>query len=455
MKILHLEDEKWFHQLILPSLAGHEVVWAETVEVGITKASRESFDLLLLDRNLKEVDSLGVLRDLKVLQPQAAILILSSDGDVSGISRALDLGADDYLMKSPQVHQELPLRIQQTLRTHAAARWSESRRQELRIGSQIVGESIHSDAMRESVSKVAAFETHVLITGETGTGKEVIASEIHRLRGDPLRPLVSLNCGAITEALFESELFGHKRGAFTGATHDREGLVLAAHGGDLFLDEIGELPLSQQVKLLRFLQEGTFTPVGSTQQVRANVRIIAATNRNLEKEVMDGRFREDLFYRLNVFRITTRPLRERVEDIIPLAEFFLKRLGYPHSRITQEAKRILQHHHWRGNVRELHAVIQRACIESLGEDLKAKHILIQNLGASSEIGVLPQTAREIHGNSFRNYVSKAERNYLSVALEILENDTEALSEKLQMSRATVYNRMKALGIPLPSRKRIK
>lgn len=443
-KILHIEDEKWFHTLVKGALPNDDLTWVDSIAKALPLLKEQVFDLILLDRSLSGTDSFKSIQKLVELAPQTTLLVLSSDADGNAIQEALALGAHDYLIKSQSIGEELALRIQVAKKARDSAKILDQQLTAIRNSSKMIGNSTHTFALQEKVLKLAGLDINILITGESGTGKEVLATEIHRLRGDKLRPFVAINCGAISETVFESELFGHVKGAFTGADTHREGLIRVADGGDLFLDEVGELPLSQQVKLLRFIQEGTFTPVGSTKEQTAQVRIIAATNRNLEEEVKKGTFREDLFYRLDVYRIHTKPLRERPEDIGPLADFFTEEYASPGKRINKEAKKILEKQHWKGNVRELSAVIQRALVEAGEDDIRANHIRIQNIDGQPLGLALPKTKSAVSHSSFENFVNTAIRSYLESALELYEDDTLELASALEMSRATVYNKMNKL-----------
>jgi DNA-binding NtrC family response regulator len=441
-RVLHVEDEKWFHDRVRSALEsdGSEVVWAEDTSSALAALRGGAFDLILLDRSLGGSDSFEALPRLRELAPDATLIVLSADTESEVIARALALGAHDYLIKTRSIGDELTLRIGVADR----ARRAMARPEVWHVDSRLIGPSEHTAALREKARKVAPLDIGVLITGESGTGKEVFATEVHRLRGDPRRPFVALNCGAIPESVFESELFGHVRGAFTGAVAHREGLIRAADGGDLFLDEVGDMPLSQQVKLLRFLQEGTFTPVGATREQRAKVRIIAATNAQLEEEVRQGFFREDLFYRLDVYRVHLQPLRERPEDIAPLAEHFARQYGGPRRKVSREACKLLERLEWKGNVRELAVVIQRALVESGGEDLRSAHFQAQNVGL--RVSGLPRSRAAVSGAGYRSFVDAAARAYLEAALDLYSGDTRAVAEALQISRATVYNRIHGLKL---------
>jgi hypothetical protein len=444
--VLHIEDEKWFHQQVKLALKEVQVIWASSIQEGLQVLKHQQVDLILLDRNLSGEDSFESIGKLVDASPGSAILVLSTDAEGGSIEKALQLGAHDYLIKSPKFSEELPIRIKVAIKAKSSDRILNQKWLAPKLDSEMIGVSAHIRALQEKVMRLSELDINVLITGESGTGKEVIASEIHRLRRDNLRPFVALNCGAISESVFESELFGHVKGAFTGASMSREGLLVAADGGDLFLDEVGDLPQSQQVKLLRFIQDGTFIPVGSTKELRSKVRIIAATNKSLEQEVSAGRFREDLFYRLDVYRIHTKALRERTEDIGPLADFFVQKFSNKTAKINKEAKKLLERQVWKGNVRELIAVLQRALVESMGDDIRASHIQVQNIGGSTLQGKLPKLKGDVNPLTFNGYVDSAAKAYLENALNLFEGDTQELAAALSLSRATIYNKMNRLKL---------
>jgi DNA-binding NtrC family response regulator len=452
--ILHVEDERWFHQQVSTWMPEAEWSWAGSLNEARDLLNRQSFEIILLDRHVGSEDGLEFLPEIAALAPGAVCLVVSSDEDGDGIREALEAGAKDYLIKSPDMAQDLRLRIQIARKSLQDERLLRSRSVADSGSSHWIGNSAPSRALKEKARKVAPSDAPVLITGESGTGKEVFAQELHRLRADPKRPFVAVNCGAIPETMFESELFGHRKGAFTGALAHKEGLVRIADGGDLFLDEIGDLPLAQQVKLLRFLQDGTFTPVGSGRMESARVRIIAATHRNLEQEVSEGRFREDLLFRLDVVRVQTVPLRERREDIAALARFFVTRFGGPRKKISKEALALLEKQDWKGNVRELSSVIQRGLIEADDEDLRPGHFRFPaGIASIPKQAKLPLVPGEITGKRYRQFMEHHERSFFESALKLLDGDTLRLSENLELSRATVYNRFQKLGLK-PGKKRV-
>jgi transcriptional regulator with PAS, ATPase and Fis domain len=293
----------------------------------------------------------------------------------------------------------------------------------------------------------------ILITGPNGTGKELVARTLNLQEQQPLRPFIDINCAAIPAALFESEFFGHAKGSFTGSVDNKEGKFKIADGGDIFLDEIAEIPLDLQAKLLRVIQQKVFTPVGSNKEISVNVRVIAATNRNLEEEVRNNRFREDLYYRLTTIQIQVTALRERPEDILFLAEEFLRQ-QLPMGKLAESTKFKLVKHHWRGNIRELHSVIERAVVfakDSKRPTIKPEHILLTRSDLShTKMAVpedlLPLTVGDIAPDHFERCLNWMERQYMTRSLEAVKGDNEVLYNKLAVSRAYYFKRKKILGL---------
>jgi NtrC-family two-component system response regulator AlgB len=340
------------------------------------EAMREHvFDLAFFDLKMQPIDGLQLLREARRLSPETTAIIMTAHGSVDSAVEAMKLGAHDYLQK-PFEFTELQHFVERVYEFHRLRREVRQLREEL-DRYEGVGEIItRSEKMKGVISlaiQVAPSGISVLIEGESGTGKELLAHLIHQKSPRQETPFVPVNCTALAENLLESELFGHVRGAFTGAVKDRQGRFEVADGGTIFLDEIGEIPPTVQVKLLRFLQSKEFERVGETTTRKVDVRVLAATNRNLEVAVAQGLFREDLFYRLNAVRLKIPPLRERVEDIPLLVQHFLKKFGSA-SDVTPEALRALQGYVWKGNVRELENVIERAVILARGGTIEFQHL---------------------------------------------------------------------------------
>lgn len=379
---LVVDDEENMVHVLTTLLAqeGFGVAAARTGEEALERIRSEVVDLVLLDVRLPGRDGLEVLEAVKAQCPDCGVLMMTAFGSIESAVAALRAGADDYLVK-PFRAEEVLRRIQAVLERQGLRR--EVRRLRREVGTRygfgnLLGRSPATRALLGHLEQVAPTRSTVLLMGESGTGKELAARAIHYNSDRAERPFVVIDCAAIPETLQESELFGHTRGAFTGAVAAKRGLFEEAHGGTLFLDEVGDLSASTQAKLLRVLQEGTIRRLGDTRTIQVDVRIVAATNRDLPAEVRAGRFREDLFFRLNVLPLRLPPLRERLEDIALLAEHFLRRFaadtGRPVRQIAPPALDCLMAYRWPGNVRELEHAIERAVLLSQGETLEVRDL---------------------------------------------------------------------------------
>ena len=377
-KLLIIDDERGIRNTLREILSdeGHEVEVAENGKQGLEMAQAKTFDLIFSDIKMPEMDGLEVLKALKngdndengdaLLNGETPIVMISGHGDVETAVQALKLGAYDFLLK--------PLDLNRILITTKNALESKSLKQETKQlrkkvadhGPQMIGKSAAIARVREIIDKVAPTEARVLITGPNGTGKEVVAHLIHEQSTRANGPMVEVNCAAIPSELIESELFGHMKGSFTGAVKDRAGKFEQADGGTLFLDEIGDMSLAAQTKVLRALQESEITRVGSDKPIKVNVRVLAATNKDLQKEIAEGNFREDLFHRLNVIPIAVPALKDRLEDIPLLVEHFTGRIcneqGIAPKTFDADAIKALQSREWTGNIRQLRNVIERLII---------------------------------------------------------------------------------------------
>jgi two-component system response regulator PilR (NtrC family) len=367
-KVLVVDNEKSMRDFlsIVLKKEGYFVETAEDGDQALKVLEKDIFDLVLTDMKMPRMSGLDLLKGLKELSPETIIIMMTAYASAETAVEAMKEGAYDYLTKPFQI-DEVKLIIKNALERRKLRQENTQLRRELKgqaTFTQIIGRSEKMKRVLDLVRKVADSKSNVLIYGESGTGKELIARAIHFNSARRDRSFVTVNCSALPEALLESELFGHMKGSFTGAIGNKEGLFEIAHEGSIFLDEIGETSLSIQVKLLRVLQEKEFRRVGGTKDLKVDVRIIAATNRDLEKMVAEGKFREDLYYRLDVIPIDLPPLRERPEDIPMLADFFLRKfnqsLGKEIEGIEPEAMRVLMNHEWKGNVRELENVVERA-----------------------------------------------------------------------------------------------
>ena len=381
-KILVVDDEKSLRDFLRIMLRkeGYEVVVAENGQEAVRLFHQKVFDLVLTDIKMPGMDGLDVLKAVKEISQDVVVLMITAFASTETAVEAMKQGAYDYITKPFQI-DEVKLVIKNVLEKKQLETDNRRLRQQLDHQlsfDQIVGKSPVMEKVYEVIRKVADTRSNVLIMGESGTGKELVARAIHSSSSRRKAPFVTVNCGALPESLLESELFGHVKGAFTGAYANKEGLFEVAHGGTVFLDEIGETPSSIQVKLLRVLEEREFRRIGGTENVKVDIRIVAATNRDLEKAVSTGQFREDLYYRLDVIPIYLPPLRERAEDVPWLTEHFLQKYrsgsDRPPKRITPGALRILQAHEWRGNVRELGNLIERVVAMVPDDTLKEEDI---------------------------------------------------------------------------------
>ncbi len=399
--ILVVDDEPSQRQLLgsFVETLGCRVDQAESGEQALALIRENSPALVLLDVRLPGISGLETLAEIRKLSDRLPVLLITAFADLRQAVTAMKGGADDYLAK-PVDLDELRAVIQDVLGLSRSGEGIE--RSELpELPDGMVFESLATRRMLETVAVVAPSNVPVLITGESGTGKELVAELIHGWSPRAGGPLIAANCASLPETLIESELFGHSKGAFTGASETRQGFFRAAHGGSLFLDEIGELPIALQPKLLRALETGQISPVGSDRTVEVDVRLIAATNRNLETEVSEGRFRDDLYYRINVVEVALSPLRDRREDIPPLARRFASEFAGGPVRLSPQAMNCLLVAPWPGNVRELRNAIQRACLLCRGDVILPEHLppKIAQLGSGAAapggepMGRLPQIER--------------------------------------------------------------
>ncbi|MBX2990558.1 MAG: sigma-54-dependent Fis family transcriptional regulator [Bacteroidetes bacterium] len=389
----------------------------------------QPFDIAFFDLKMSPIDGMELLREMRRLQPAATVVLMTAHGSIDSAVEAIKLGAYDYLQK-PFEFSELKLFARKVLDHHSLRREVMELKEELsraKSSGEIVTRSERMRSMLDLGLQVASGNIAVLIEGESGTGKELLAHFIHENSPRREKPFVVVNCAALAEQLLESELFGHVKGAFTGATKDREGRFEAADGGTVFLDEIGEVPLQTQVKLLRFLQSKEFERVGETESLKVDVRVIAATNKNIEEAVKSGTFREDLFYRLNAVTLKLPPLRERMEDIPLLVTNFLRKSGSS-SEISKDAFLALKSYSWKGNVRELENVIERAVLLAREGDIRLEH--------------LPDQFRELGvSSSALMSLEEVERLHIMKVLRIA-HDLEEAASILNIDPATLWRKRK-------------
>ncbi len=435
IKLLIVDDDDDMRQDLarLFRKQGHEVTAAVSGEDALSKAARAHFDVALLDLHLPGISGIDVLAQLKELQPELEALMLTAHSSIETAVEAMRRGAYDYLTK-PFRSADLEIHVQKAFEKVQLQRREQQWLQQLSYESpryRLVGSS---PAMRKVVAlieKVAATDATVLVRGATGTGKELVAQALHTNSPRRTRPLVTINCAALQENLLESELFGHEKGAFTGAVAAKPGLVEVAEGGTLFIDEIGEMAAGLQAKLLRVLEDGHYRRVGGTQEVHADVRVVAATNRDLAEEIKNGRFREDLFYRLNVVSIFLPPLCERREDIRELVEHFLatRQIGPLRSRVDPEAMKALRAYSWPGNVRELANVLERA------EILAENHVITPEDLPENIVSAAPAASEE-PGDP--RHLSEVERRHIQAILQQEKGNKVHAARILGISRRSLY-----------------
>jgi two-component system, NtrC family, response regulator PilR len=453
--ILVVDDEQSMREFleILLTKGGHEVALAADAPSALARLGAGPFDLVITDLRLGRGSGLDVLREVKATAPATEVVIMTAFASTENAIQAMKLGAYDYVLKPFKV-DELKLVVAKALERRALV--AENRVLRHRVGDrgrgseEILGRSPAIEEVRQLVAKVAGTGTTVLVTGESGTGKEVVARTIHAKGPRHDQPFVAINCGAIPEGLIESELFGHEKGSFTGAAEQKPGLFEVAGSGTLFLDEVGELPPSVQVKLLRALQERKIRRVGGSGDLTMSARIIAATNRDLAAEVQGGRFREDLFYRLNVIQLKMPPLRERREDLPLFLDHFLDRfaaeLGRPRPAITPEAQRLLVAYGYPGNVRELANVVERAVTLCDGAVVDATVLPPSVRGAVAVAGAAGATALPSEGLDLQAHLDAIERAILEKALQRTGGVKTEAARLLSLTFRSLRYRLAKYGI---------
>ncbi len=446
-KILVVDDE----EIIRDSLSyvlekeGYEVQKAENGKVAYDKMVENHFDLVITDIEMPVMKGTELLEKIKTLNVQTSVIIITAFGSLDTAIAALRNGASDYILK-PVEFDELLFKAKKLFEVRDLLLENRVLREEIHRKydfENIIGKSASIKKVYEMIEAVAETDTTILISGNSGTGKELVARALHYKSHRKNKPFVAVNCGAISENLIESELFGHKKGAFTGAISDKDGYMKAANGGTLFLDEISEMPPQLQVKLLRAIQEKEYTPVGTTVSLSVNARFIATTNRNLEDEVKAGRFREDLFYRVNVIEIHLPSLKEREEDIPLLADHFLnkyrKELNKNIRGIDNEAMRALLNHEWKGEVRELENIMERAVIFCKGDLISLQDLPISFRPKEDDMEFS-------FSGSLEDSVRKFERDFILRALESNDNNKEKTADAMKVGLSTLYRKLKELDI---------
>lgn len=445
-RILVVDDEEIIREStsFILKKEGYSVTEAANGKEAYEKFLEGSFDLVITDLEMPEMKGIELLDRVMRVNGQTLVVIITAYGSLDTAIAALRKGASDYILK-PLEFDELIVKIKRLLEYKKIMMENQFLRRELHRDydfTHLVGQSPAMKRVIETIQTVATSDSTVLIQGKSGTGKELVARAIHFNSPRSTNPFITVNCGAIPETLIESELFGHKRGAFTGAVSDKIGFFKAADGGTLFLDEISEMPIQLQVKLLRAIEQKEIVPIGTSQAITVDVRFIASTNRNLGEEVEEGKFRRDLYYRLNVVPIVLPSLSERRDDIPLLVEHFVEKYKRQMRKNIQGVKKevmlLLMQHEWKGEIRELENIIERAVI-FCKEDVISLHDLPDFLHAESRT--------EENGTSLENAMNDFERQYILSVLRRHNFEKEQTAQELKISLPTLYRRIKDLSIP--------
>jgi DNA-binding NtrC family response regulator len=444
-KILVVDDETSMTQFlgIVLRKEGYQVTAVNSGREALERARSESFDVAITDFKMPETDGIEVLSSLKKIDPDLPVILMTAYASQKSAIDAVNLGAFQYLEKNAK-NEEIKVIVKNALDMRKVKNENSYLKRELKRShddKEIIGNSEEMIRVFKMIDKVADTDSTILIIGESGTGKELVAKEVHYRSRRAHGPFVSINCGAIPRDLLESNLFGHVKGSFTGAHKDQSGLFTVAEGGTFFLDEVGEMPMATQVKLLRALQEREIIPVGGTTPIKIDCRLVAATNADLEKEVAEGRFRADLYYRLNVIPVKLPPLRHRRDDIPVLVDHFLRKLA-PNAgtkTISKEAVDVLMKYDWPGNVRELENVIERSVILDEGGAIE-----VVDLPEKVRFGTSPRGSLVIDSPNMT--IEELEREYILKVLDYTKWQKKRASEILGINASTLYRKLLAYGL---------
>ncbi len=458
--ILVVDDEESICQLleIMLTEEGYWVKTAQSYDEAMKRLGSESYDVIIADIMMPDVNGLTLLKDAKKIDSDIPVILITAYASLGSAVEALRFGAFDYITKPFQMDQ-IRFSVKRALDTRNLRRENRILKQTLRIESDLskfIGKSKIIRDIKELVRQIAPTDSTVLITGESGTGKELIARSIHQLSNRSGGPFVTINCAALPETLLESELFGYVKGAFTGANKDKEGLFVAANDGTFFLDEVGETSPMIQAKLLRMLETNEITPLGATKPVDVNVRLIAATNRDLKKMVENDEFRGDLYYRLNVIHLHIPPLRERPEDIIPISEFFLdniaSRVGRETPKLSDEAAELLENAEWEGNVRELENVLERATLICKSDTILPEHLpeYIRKKSSKQKTKSGMVKTGEAEKDTLKNLdilsLEEIEKAYIFWAIIRADGNKSEAAKKLGIDLSTLYRKIEKYGL---------
>ena len=447
-KILIVEDENSMREVLKILLEGesYEVTSASEGLEGISHIDKDIFDLVITDIKMPGADGFEVLKKVKNISPGTVVIMITAFGTTEAAIEAMKLGAYDYIHKPFKI-DEIRLIVKKAIEKKRLTEEVSLLRDKVKITyslENIIGQSPKMQELFRLVPKVAQSNSNALIIGESGSGKELVAMALHNLSNRKDRNFVAINCSAFPEGLLESELFGHMKGSFTGAVQNKQGLFEIADSGSLFLDEIGEMPINLQAKLLRVLENGTFRRVGGTTDIKVDVRVISATNKDIKEEIASGRFREDLYYRLNVVPIHIPPLRERKEDIPLLVEHFLKKILDQAKKVTPEAMRILIDYPWKGNVRELENVVERVVLLTEKEEIIPAELPNEIIGYAEDIKEIPELTKE--GINLDTIMTDIEKKYLLKALKKSSGVKKEAAKLLNLSFRSFRHRLSKYGI---------
>jgi len=448
-KILVIEDEKNMREIlkILLEGEGYEVSTARDGTEGLGWLNRDIFALIITDIKMPGVDGFQILKKAQEITPETFVIMITAFGTTESAIEAMKFGAYDYIHKPFKI-DEIRLVVKNALEKRKLIGEVSILRDKIRTTFELGNIFYKSSKMQELLRllpKIAQSGSNILISGESGTGKEFVATALHNLSPRKERNLVTINCATFPEGLLESELFGHMKGAFTGAVYNKQGLFEIADGGTMFLDEIGEMPINLQAKLLRVLENGTFRRVGGTGDIKVDVRIVAATNKNLTEEIASHRFREDLYYRLNVIPLEIPPLRERKEDIPLLVDHFISKFsGAAPRRLSPDALKLLMNYPWRGNIRELENVLERVLLMTDKDEITASDIPPEIRSFPSELQALPQMSKE--GIGLDAIVENIEKQYLLEALTLADGVKTDAAKLLNLSFRSFRHRLQKYGL---------
>jgi two-component system, NtrC family, nitrogen regulation response regulator NtrX len=453
--ILIVDDEKNILRMVSQGLKleGYQTLTASSGEDAIQICASKPVDLVLLDILMPGITGVETLRRLKQIHPDLDVVMLSAQKDIETAVKTMELGARHYLSKTSSI-DEIVRTIEPFLELSRLSRENAVLRDQLGETGEIIGESAPIQRLRAQIRQVASSDLGVLITGENGTGKELVARAVHQQSGRSRKPLVKLNCAALPEELIESELFGHERGAFTGAAAQRRGKFELADGGTLFLDEIGDMSLKAQAKVLRVLEYGELERLGGSETLNVDVRVLAATNKKLETEIENGTFREDLYYRLNVVPLQVPPLRERVDDLPLLVQHFVQQFHHDSARppkvIEYPAIQLMQSHSWPGNIRELKNIIERLLIMVARDVILAEDVMdVLPIPRDSAPASALATTQFQAGKSLQEMADEAEANIILQALDANDWNIKRTAEQLKIERSNFYKKLTKYNIKRP------